>query len=94
MEPKEKSEEYAKENKGEVVVSYIVGMGSDIAGKKLKEINLGKNVLIISIEREGEILIPNGETVIMAGDTISTLASENKEIQLRERLEELCECDL
>jgi H+/Cl- antiporter ClcA len=94
MEPKEKSEEYAKENKGEVVVSYIVGMGSDIAGKQLKEINLGKNVLIISIEREGEILIPNGETVIMAGDTISTLASENKEIQLRERLEELCECDL
>ncbi|WP_297636056.1 ClC family H(+)/Cl(-) exchange transporter [uncultured Clostridium sp.] len=94
MESTEKREEYAKENKGEVVVSYIVSMGSSIAGKKLKEINLGKNVLVISIERSGEILIPNGETVIMAGDTISTLASETKEIQLRTMLEELCECDL
>ncbi|MGL4874709.1 MAG: ClC family H(+)/Cl(-) exchange transporter [Clostridium sp.] len=94
MESAEKREEYAKENKGEVVVSYIVSMGSSIAGKKLKEINLGKNILIISIEREGDVLIPNGETVIMAGDTISTLASESKEIMLREKLEELCECDL
>ncbi|MGL4762857.1 MAG: ClC family H(+)/Cl(-) exchange transporter [Sarcina sp.] len=78
----------------EIIVSYIIEMGSSIVGKKLKEIKLVDHTLVISIEREGTHLIPDGDTVMMSGDKISVMVSENKEINLRDRLESLCvHCD-
>ncbi|MGL4656297.1 MAG: ClC family H(+)/Cl(-) exchange transporter [Sarcina sp.] len=78
----------------EIIVSYIIEMGSSIVGKRLKDIHLVDHTLVISIEREGTHLIPDGDTVMMAGDKISVMVSENKEIVLRDRLETLCvHCD-
>ncbi|MGL4989707.1 MAG: ClC family H(+)/Cl(-) exchange transporter [Sarcina sp.] len=78
----------------EIIVSYIIEMGSPIVGKKLKEVKLIDRTLVISIQRESHHIIPDGDTVLMAGDTISVMVSENREINLRERLEDLCvHCD-
>ena len=38
--------------------------------KKLSEIKTGKNELIIMIQREGSIIIPNGNDVLQAGDMV------------------------
>lgn len=80
-----------EESSGEIMVAYTVAMGSLIAGKKLKEINLPENALVVSIEREGDTIIPNGNTVIMAGDCINALVNEDKEVILRKKLEQLCD---
>ncbi|MGL5821208.1 MAG: ClC family H(+)/Cl(-) exchange transporter [Sarcina sp.] len=74
----------------DIIVSYIVEMGAPIVGKKLKEVRLIDHALVISVEREWEHLIPDGETVIMAGDTISVMVSETREFVLRNKLECLC----
>lgn len=74
----------------EILVSYTVEMGSIIVGKKLKEVRFTDHTLVISIERSGTSLIPNGDDVIIAGDIISLMVKESKEVHLRNRLEELC----
>ncbi|MFR5267080.1 ClC family H(+)/Cl(-) exchange transporter [Clostridium sp.] len=81
------------ESDKDLIISYIVEMGSSIVGKKLKEIKLVEHALVVSIEREGESLIPNGDDIIMAGDTINIMVSEKKEIKLRERLDKICICE-
>ena len=79
------------ENNSEIMIAYTVSMGSKITGRKLREINLPENALVVSIEREGDTIIPNGDTVIMAGDCINALVNESKEIILRKKLEQLCD---
>lgn len=44
--------------------------GHKYVGKKLSEIKTGKNELIIMIQREGSIIIPNGNDVLQAGDMV------------------------
>ena len=44
--------------------------GHKYVGKKLSEIRTGKNELIIMIQREGSIIIPNGNDVLQAGDMV------------------------
>ena len=39
-------------------------------GKKIHELNLPRNSLIILIRRAGETLIPNGHTRVLAGDMV------------------------
>lgn len=59
------------------IVEMRVPAGCALIGKKLSEINLkGKrfSVLISAIERGGEIIVPNGETVLDEGDILSICA--------------------
>lgn len=43
---------------------------SDLVGKSLKKLKLPEGVLVISIERQGEIIVPWGDTTILAGDHV------------------------
>lgn len=58
------------ENK-KTLYSVKVAVTSKFAGKKIKELDIPMELLIISIERHGEELIPRGETKIMPGDTLN-----------------------
>ena len=49
---------------------FIVGEGSPIAGKPLAELNFKPNVLIASIKRGKTSIIPRGQAVIEAGDSV------------------------
>ena len=49
---------------------------SKIAGKKLSQLDLPHNMIIISITRNGTLIIPRGNTVIEGGDRLLVL-SEN-----------------
>lgn len=49
---------------------FIVGEGSPIAGKPLAELNFKPNVLIASIRRGKTSIIPRGQAVIEAGDSV------------------------
>ena len=44
--------------------------GHKYVGKKLSEIKTGKNELIIMIQREGSIIIPNGNDILQVGDMV------------------------
>lgn len=57
------------------VVQFTVSEGAEIAGKTIEEAVEGglltDEVLVISIEREGDMLTPKGETAIQTGDVVS-----------------------
>ncbi|MBN2205779.1 MAG: cation:proton antiporter, partial [Candidatus Aminicenantes bacterium] len=46
-----------------------------LAGRPLKDVALGPDLLLLSISREGEMLIPHGNTVLQAGDQLTLLGS-------------------
>ena len=44
------------------------------SGKTLKDLALNRDIVIVTVTRGGEILIPRGETTIESGDTIMVIA--------------------
>ncbi len=57
------------------VIEFTVSEGADIAGRTIKgaveEGLLADELLVVGIERNGEVLTPKGETTIQTGDVIS-----------------------
>jgi len=47
---------------------------SAVLGKKLAELGLPKGALLITITRNGEFVVPNGQTEILADDALLVLA--------------------
>lgn len=56
-------------------VEFVVDETTLHCGKPLKQIKLRSNVLLVSITREGETVIPNGDSVFCQGDTIVVVTS-------------------
>lgn len=54
---------------------------------QVKDINLPKDVLILLIKRDGNKIVPKGDTVILSGDVVllgSSVVHSNSDIKLRE----------
>ncbi|MBE7080344.1 MAG: Trk system potassium transporter TrkA [Clostridiales bacterium] len=49
---------------------FIIKENSSIVGKPLSELKFKKGVLIASISRDGQIIIPRGQDMIMVGDAV------------------------
>lgn len=57
--------------KGKVsIVNYRVDELDEMEGNRVKDIKLPKSVLIAAILRDGEIIIPYGDTILYGNDTI------------------------
>jgi chloride channel protein, CIC family len=57
--------------------------GAAAAGQRIRDLHLPPQMLIISVRRNGEVLIPHGETLLQAGDTVVALAEQDVEDDLR-----------
>lgn len=55
---------------------FPVAAGSHAAGKTIESMNLPKGTILISIIREKEAIIPNGQTSVFAGDSVIMLTNE------------------
>jgi CIC family chloride channel protein len=58
--------------------------GSRLAGKTLRERKLPHDVLVVSILRQGEVLVPRAETVLQPGDIVTLVASPASLPELRQ----------
>jgi trk system potassium uptake protein TrkA len=67
---------YICENRVEAV-EFRVNEASDVTGKMLKDLKpkMKKDILIASINRGGQILIPSGMDTIEAGDTVMVVTT-------------------
>lgn len=78
-------------NHGEAAIIEIsLPENYKLSGRKLSELKLPTMAIIISINRDGKIIIPRGDTQLLSGDTIMLL-SENRgihDVKLVLRLEE------
>jgi H+/Cl- antiporter ClcA len=72
-----------------IIVETIVHYGSFAENKKVYEIDLPHNCLLISIRRHGQDIIPRGDTRIRAQDYLIVLTSINDEARVRENLDRI-----
>lgn len=74
-------------NKGKAsICTCIIGEKSKIAGMALKDINMPKSSLIISLFRQERFIIPQGDTVIEVGDEVAAVCDETNRRQLTKLL--------
>jgi len=52
------------------IIELEVAPGCDAAGRKVKELGLPDGSLVISILRDGGGFVPNGDSVVQAGDEV------------------------
>lgn len=81
---KPKFEPYKK-----VTIETVVHYGSFAEGKSLKELSIPKDCLLVSIQRHGADIIPNGSSTLKAEDYLVFLTDTDKEAISREFLEDL-----
>ena len=80
-----------KSSSEKVIKSYVIPTGSDLDGKKIKEVEWGRHALIITVERGEESITPNGDVVLQGGDEIVFFVSQRKLDKTCEHLYELFE---
>jgi len=68
------------------IVETAVSEDSMVAGLPLAEVKLPPNVVISAILRDGELMIPSGATMLLAGDEVIAVAQRSSEEPLRRLL--------
>jgi len=71
---------------GARVLEVRIAADSKAAGRRLSELALGKGVLVMAIDRAGELLVPDGQTRIEVGDLVLLITSRELTTQVREVL--------
>jgi trk system potassium uptake protein TrkA len=59
------------------IVDIIIKEGTKAAGRSIKDIGLPSNVLVIAIERGDDVIIPDGNTIILPGDSVFVFIRKN-----------------
>lgn len=85
---KNESSEFSSKSE-KVIKSFVIPIGSDLNGKKIKDIDWGRHALIITVERGEESITPNGDVVLQADDEVVFFISQRKRAKTQEHLEAL-----
>lgn len=69
-----------KEEKSTTLTEIAVDEKSSIVNRQLKDANFLEDVLVVMIKRKGEIIVPNGNTVILPDDILVITANDVEKI--------------
>ncbi len=70
---------------GKIVLNEIlINEGSFVCDKSLRDLDIPKDCVLISVIRDEEVIIPNGFTVLKAGDYIIVVSSIADQEELRD----------
>ncbi|WP_026486466.1 ClC family H(+)/Cl(-) exchange transporter [Caldanaerobius polysaccharolyticus] len=78
------NDKFDKESK--TIFEVPVCVGSILDGKKIKDLELPDNFLIVGIKRGTTEVIPKGDTKILPGDYIVVLADKSDALKIKEKL--------
>ena len=73
-----------------VLSTFVIMNGSVLEEKMVQDITWPDNCLLVALERGGKELIPKGKTVLMAGDTLTTMTDERDAGYVHDKMEKLC----
>jgi H+/Cl- antiporter ClcA len=82
--------ETGNQNKNRALMEVPVELGSFAAGKEIKEINWPAGLLIVSLRRGNEEIVPNGSTKVYQGDYLVVLSSIRNYDEMSRLLRGLC----
>lgn len=69
------------------LVEIEIPTGADVAGKQIVELGLPSGALFVLIGRDGKFVVPGGNTIVEAGDTVLVLADDDSLASVRRLLE-------
>ena len=72
-----------------IVVEQVAHYDAPSAGRAVRDLGLPRQCLLIAIRREGEEVIPSGETLIRGGDYLTFLVNERDEGKTRSVLQKI-----
>lgn len=75
-------------NKRAEALEFTVRGNCDLTGVPLSELNLKDNLLLCFINRKGKSIIPRGQDVIQAGDTVVVVTTHTKLRDIRDIIKE------
>lgn len=70
-----------KEEKSTTLTEFSIETKSSLINKPIKDANIPDDVLIVMIKREGEVIVPNGNTVILPEDILVVTSNNMDEIE-------------
>jgi len=56
-----------------------------VVSQQIKDLDLPQGVLIVTIDRSGQSIVPQGTTIIFADDSITLLANQQQLAEARDR---------
>lgn len=69
---------------GKIALSEIlITAGSPVCNKSLKDIDIPRDCILVSVIRDEEVVIPNGFTVLHEGDYVIAVSSQEDQLKLR-----------
>lgn len=71
---------------GAAFVEFQVGEGAPAAGKAVRDIRWPRSTVLTAVRRDGEAIMPNGDTVVQAGDEVVVLADREKAADVQDLL--------
>ncbi len=74
---------------GKILLEGTVCPGSSLDGRTVRDASLPEGCLLVSIHRSGEEILPNGDTMLSAGDRIIALADGGRARRIREKMLDL-----
>ena len=71
-----------REHASEHLVEVTITEDSAAAGRRIIDLRLPEQVLIVLIARDGTHIVPSGSTELLAGDRVLVAANDNQTLQL------------
>lgn len=72
------------------LVEAVVELGSPVCEQAIKDVEWPNKCLLISIERQGKELLPNGDTILHTGDKLIALLNDEDAPYIQHQLEKCC----
>jgi trk system potassium uptake protein TrkA len=67
-------------------IEAIVDSSSDLAGRRIMDVKLPRGILILAIIRNGSVVLPAGDTVILAKDRLLFLSTRGNISKVEKKL--------
>lgn len=77
------------EDVGQIMIEALVQFDSEADHQAVQNLNLPQDSLLISIQRNGEKIIPRGDTCLQAGDIATLLTTQAQETKVRKKIRHL-----
>lgn len=78
------------DKKHKSILEFAVCMGSMADGKQVREIKLPSHCLMVAVRRGEREIIPNGDTVLYAGDYLIVLTNDDRTAKINDSFAKLC----
>ncbi|MDU2489896.1 MAG: TrkA C-terminal domain-containing protein [Clostridium celatum] len=69
------------EDKSTTLTEVSIEEKSGLINKSIKDADIPEDVLIVMIKRKGEVVVPNGNTIINSGDILVITSNNIEEIE-------------